>query len=187
MTPDLVFDQSAWAFSPFIIPAIAAAIKGVGSLLGKKSKDKKEDAAASEMHRSAQATHGQSEASRTAALRTLQAALGGRGINLPIDPVAMQEKPYVGADPRKVAEAGRGSSFWSSLLGGAGDLGLAFGQSQMMNAPTSAGQPVGAAGSGFDVDQISRMAAEAGVGADDVSELLAEMLRDRQRAPAPRG
>lgn len=137
------FDLSpGLALGPFVIPLIAAAIKGAGSFFGNKSKQKKESALASEQHRSGVIKHNQAEDSRLASLRTLQAAMAGRGINLPIDPAAFNRKEYAEGDPRKVAEAGRGSAFWGSLLGGVGDIGLAYGQSQQMQ-PTSAGQPVG--------------------------------------------
>lgn len=169
------------AFGPLALLAAGAGLKALGGLFGKKSKDKKEDAAAKAQFEQGSKAHANSEAARTGGLRSVMAALAGRGINLPIDPSLLETRQYAGPDNREVARAGRGSGLLGSILGGAGDLATSYGAGQQQEDILSAGQPVGEGGGGLDIAQLSKMAEEAGASPEEVSALVAEMMADRQR------
>jgi hypothetical protein len=161
------------------IAAGGALLKGLGSFFGGRSKQKKEDAAAKETHRANKAGFDQGEQSRQQALRSLLGSMQGRGINLNTDPGAFETRQYTGGDPSKVTQAGRGSALAGALLGGVGDLGLGAAQSMQQRDILSAGQPVGDDGV-IGGDMIAQMAQEAGVSEDDIRQLIAEQLADRQ-------
>lgn len=161
------------------LAAGGALLKGLGSFFGGKSKQKKETTAAQEADRANRATFDQNEQARQQALRSLLGSMGGRGIQLNTDPGALQTRQYTGPNQEKVARAGGGFALASSLLGGAGDLAMGAAQAGQMDDFLSAGQPVGAAGSSVDIDSLQRMATEAGVSPQEISDLIAEMMADR--------
>lgn len=161
------------------IAAGGALLKGLGGFFGNKGKQKKETAAAQEADRANRATFDQNEQARQQALRSLLGSMGGRGINLNTDPGALETRQFTGPNQERVARAGGGSMLASALLGGAGDLALGAAQGMQQDRLLSPGQPVGAAGSAVDVDSLQRMADEAGVSPQEISDLIQEMLADR--------
>jgi hypothetical protein len=161
------------------LAAGGALLKGLGSIFGGKSKAKKETAAAQEADRANRATFDQGEQARQQALRSLLGSMGSRGIQLNTDPGALQTRQYTGPNQEKVARAGQGWGLASALLGGVGDVALGAAQSGQMDDLLSAGQPVGQGGGGLDIESMSRMAQEAGVSPQEMSDLVQEMLADR--------
>src|SRR5688572_30055881 len=165
------------AIGPLALAGIGFGLKALGGLFGKKGQQKKEKAAAAEAHRAASATHGQNETERVARLATLNNAFGGRGINLGTDPRLMEERPYVGADPRAVAGQGDTWNIFSSLFGGAGDVASGAAQAQQQEQLLSAGQPTNG---GLDIEELAAQAKAAGASDDEVAQLVREMLADKR-------
>jgi hypothetical protein len=165
------------ALGPLAVAGIGLGLKALGGLFGKKGQQKKEKAAAQESQRAARDTHAQSERARVAQLQTLQNAFGGRGISLGTDPRLMEERPYVGADPTKVAGQGDTWNLFGGLFGGAGDVATGAAQAQQQQQLLSAGQPTGG---GIDIEELAAAAKEAGASDDEVAQLVREMLADKR-------
>lgn len=140
------------------IPALALAGISLGSkLLGAFGKKKKEQAAeklqkeqSRNLLAAQKAQFGQNEAGRIAALKSILAQAGARGIKgmdpALLDPSVFQAREFIA--PAEAKSSGR--STLGSILGGVGDIGGSFAdfksQQQGMeagNAPSSPGQPVG--------------------------------------------
>lgn len=140
------------------IPALALAGISLGSkLLGAFGKKKKEQAAEklqkeqeANLRAAQKAQFGQNEAGRIAALKSILAQAGARGIK-GMDPALLDPSVFQAREFIAPAEAkNTGKSTFGDILGGIGGIGSAFAdfKSQQAgmeegNPPTSAGQPVG--------------------------------------------